>query len=163
MTLVFRVSDAIKRLCSSQPNGIKNIAHCWKKKTNKPTNLAYAQKISLLMTTFCDSSQIGILLQVCSSVLGGIYKAWNKYGTCVGNDIYLQWGFFLGGRSIILKRRIHKKNVKCALLLFIYLLIIYFRFYLFIHERQRDTGRGRSRLPGGSLIRDLILGPGIMT
>ena len=35
---------------------------------------------------------------------------------------------------------------------------------LFIHERQRETGRDmgrrRSRLPAGSLMRDLILGPG---
>ena len=38
---------------------------------------------------------------------------------------------------------------------------------LFIHERRsergRDIGRGRSRLPMGSLMRDLIPGPRIMT
>ena len=37
------------------------------------------------------------------------------------------------------------------------------RFYLFIHERHRergrDTGRGRSRLPVGSPMRDSIPGP----
>ena len=36
------------------------------------------------------------------------------------------------------------------------------RFYLFIHERTkrgRDIGRGRSRLPAGSLMWDLIPGP----
>ena len=37
------------------------------------------------------------------------------------------------------------------------------RFYLFIHERHtergRDTGRGRSRLPVGSPMQDLIPGP----
>ena len=41
---------------------------------------------------------------------------------------------------------------------------VYFsRFYLFIHERRtergRDTGRGRSRLPVGSPMRDSIPGP----
>ena len=35
----------------------------------------------------------------------------------------------------------------------------FLRFYLFIHERHRDRGRGRSRLPPGSLIQDLIPGP----
>lgn len=36
-------------------------------------------------------------------------------------------------------------------------------FYLFIHERHtergRDTGKGRTRLPAGTLIQDLIPGP----
>ena len=38
-----------------------------------------------------------------------------------------------------------------------------FRFYLFIHERQRgrDIGRGRSRLLAGSPMWNLILDPGI--
>ena len=34
-----------------------------------------------------------------------------------------------------------------------------FRFHLFIHKRGRDIGRGRSRLPAGSLMQDSILGP----
>ena len=31
--------------------------------------------------------------------------------------------------------------------------------YLFIHERHRETGRGKSRLPAGSLLWDSIPGP----
>ena len=46
-------------------------------------------------------------------------------------------------------------------LFFLFFLI----FYLFIYERHtergRDTGRGRSRLPAGSLMWDSILDPGI--
>ena len=34
----------------------------------------------------------------------------------------------------------------------------FLRFRLFIHERHRDTGRGRSRLHAGRLIWDSILG-----
>ena len=41
-------------------------------------------------------------------------------------------------------------------------LSLFLRFYLFIHETQRergrDTGRGRSRLHAGSLMWDSILG-----
>ena len=33
------------------------------------------------------------------------------------------------------------------------------RFYLFIHARDRDLGRGRSRLPVGSLMQDSVSGP----
>ena len=32
------------------------------------------------------------------------------------------------------------------------------RCYLFIHERHRDTGRGRNKLHAGNLMRDSILG-----
>ena len=42
-------------------------------------------------------------------------------------------------------------------------LFFFLRFYLFIHERHpergRDIGRGRSRLPTGSPMRDSIPGP----
>ena len=44
-----------------------------------------------------------------------------------------------------------------------WLLLLFLRFYLLIHERHRewgrDTGRGRSRFPGRSLIQDWIPGP----
>ena len=43
------------------------------------------------------------------------------------------------------------------------LYLIFLRFYLFIHERHResgrDIGRGRSRLPAGNLMWDSIPGP----
>ena len=35
----------------------------------------------------------------------------------------------------------------------------FLRFYLFIHERDRDTGRGRDRLHAGSSAWDSIPGP----
>ena len=42
-------------------------------------------------------------------------------------------------------------------------ILFFLRLYLFIHERHRegdrDTGRGRSRLPTGSPMWDLIPGP----
>ena len=43
--------------------------------------------------------------------------------------------------------------------LFFFLRFFFLRFYLFIHERGRDIGRGRSRLPVGSLLQDSIPGP----
>ena len=47
-----------------------------------------------------------------------------------------------------------------------WIIISILRFYLFIHERHRergrDIGRGRSRLPVGSLMQDSIPGPRIM-
>ena len=44
-------------------------------------------------------------------------------------------------------------------LLLLDVMSFFLRFYLFMRDRSRDTGRGRSRLPTGSPMWDLIPGP----
>uniref|UniRef100_A0A8C0N7X3 Family with sequence similarity 81 member B n=1 Tax=Canis lupus familiaris TaxID=9615 RepID=A0A8C0N7X3_CANLF len=50
-------------------------------------------------------------------------------------------------------------DMKVTEIIWNFLLVFCFFKILFIHERQRDTGRGRSRLPTGSQMRTSIPGP----
>ena len=60
-------------------------------------------------------------------------------------------------------KRLRGILVKRNVIVILFLFFFFKRSYLFIHdrcrERGRDTGRGRSRLPAGSPMRDSIPGP----
>ena len=83
-------------------------------------------------------------------------------GINVNPDYFLDLVAFGGLRCIFLQCDMHL--LEC--IEGIYLFYFFKDFvYLFMRhrERGRDTGRGGSRLPMGSLMQDLIPGPQVMT
>ena len=61
----------------------------------------------------------------------------------------------------ILREMLYPGSFQTVALISIVLLLIAFKdfIYLFMRDRNRDTGRGRSRLPVGSPMRDSIPRP----